>query len=138
MLSMAKPIKIKVLLRQFSLLMFNLRYIFLFVLLLDRGIAGIREMRHYNYPEGFEGRGQGKQQKKPITTTTTKNKTLWELSFRHAFYLVRVVRLADIHVAWLVYLACLHSHVLRAYCNIDTQFYSNFAFELNVNTLKLF
>ena len=62
MLSMAKPIKIKVLLRQFSLLMFNLRYIFLFVLLLDRGIAGIREMPHYNYPEGFEGRGEGQQQ----------------------------------------------------------------------------
>ena len=139
MLSMAKPIKIKVLLRQFSLLMFNLRYIFLFVLLLDRGIAGIREMPHYNYPEGFEGCGEGKQQQqKKTTTTTTKNKTLWELSFRHAFYLVRVVRLADIHVAWLVYLACLHSHVLRAYCNIDAQFYSNFAFELNVNTLKIF
>ena len=64
MLSMAKPIEIKVLLRQFSLLMFNLRYIFLFVLLLDRGIAGIREMPHYNYPEGFEGRGEGKQKKK--------------------------------------------------------------------------
>ena len=108
MLSMAKPIKIKVLLRQFSLLMFNLRYIFLFVLLLDRGIAGIREMPHYNYPEGFEGRGEGKQKKKTTTTTTTKNKTLWELSFRHAFYLVRVVRLADIHVAWLVY--------IRTYC----------------------
>ena len=55
MLSMSKPIKIKVLLRQFSLLMFNLRYIFLFVLLLDRGIAGIREMPHYNYPEGSKG-----------------------------------------------------------------------------------
>ena len=50
--------------------MFNLRYIFLFVLLLDRGIAGIREMPHYNYPEGFEGRGEGKQKK----TTTTKKK----------------------------------------------------------------
>ena len=110
MLSMAKPIKIKVLLRLFSLLMFNLRYIFLFVLLLDRGIAGIREMPHYNYPEGFEGRGEGKQKKTTTTTTTTttKNKTLWELSFRHAFYLVRVVRLADIHVAWLVY--------IRTYC----------------------
>ena len=35
-------------------------------------------------------------------------------------------------------LACLHSHVLRTYCNIDAQFYSNFAFELNVNTLKIF
>ena len=50
--------------------MFNLRYIFLFVFLLDRGIAGIREMPHYNYPEGFEGRGEGKQK----TTTTTKKK----------------------------------------------------------------
>ena len=109
-LEIAKPIKIKVLLRQFSLLMFNLRYIFLFVLLLDRGIAGIREMPHYNYPEGFEGRGEGKQKKKTTTTTTTttKNKTLWELSFRHAFYLVRVVRVADIRVAWLVY--------IRTYC----------------------
>ena len=27
-----------------------------------------------------------------------------ELSFRHAFYLVRDVRVADIHVAWLVYI----------------------------------
>ena len=63
MLSIAKPMKIKVLLRQFSLFMFNLRYIFLFVFLLDRLIAGIREMPHYNYPEGFEGRGEGKQTK---------------------------------------------------------------------------
>ena len=78
------------------------------MLLLDRGIAGIREMPHYNYPEGFEGRGEGKQKKTTTTTTTTKNKTLWELSFWHAFYLVRVVRLADIHVAWLVY--------IRTYC----------------------
>ena len=38
-----------------------------------------------------------------------------KLSFRHTF--VRVVRVADIHVAWLVYLAYLSSHVLRAYCN---------------------
>ena len=33
---------------------------------------------------------------------------LTELSFRHGFQLVRVVRLADIHVAWLVY--------VRTYC----------------------
>ena len=107
MLSIAKPMKIKVLLRQSSLFMFNLRYIFLFVFLLDRLIAGIREMPHYNYPEGFEGRGEGKQTK-TTTTTTTKNKTLWELSFRYAFYLVRVDRVADIRVAWLVY--------IRTYC----------------------
>ena len=42
-------IKIKVLLHQFSLLMFDLRYIFLFAVFLpDRGIAGIREMPRYN------------------------------------------------------------------------------------------
>ena len=75
MLSMAKPIKIKVLLRQFSLLMFNLRYIFLFVLLLDRGIAGIREMPHYNYPEGFEGREEGKQNKKKQQQQQQQQKT---------------------------------------------------------------
>ena len=33
---------------------------------------------------------------------------LTELSFRHGFQLVRVVRVADIHVAWLVY--------VRTYC----------------------
>ena len=40
-------------------------------------------------------------------------------TFRHAFYLVRDVRVADIRVAWLVYLACLRSHILRAYCNLE-------------------
>ena len=49
MLSIAKPIKIKVLLHQFSLLILNLPYIFLFTVFLpDRGIPGIREMPHYN------------------------------------------------------------------------------------------
>ena len=37
-----------------------------------------------------------------------KNKTLRELSLGHAFYLVRVVRVADISVTWLVY--------VRTYC----------------------
>ena len=37
--------------------------------------------------------------------------TIAEVSFRHAFYLVRDVRVADIRVAWLVYLACLRSHM---------------------------
>ena len=47
---------------------------------------------------------------------------LAELSFfPAAFYLVRVVRVADIGVAWLVYLACLPSHVLRAYCNFESK-----------------
>ena len=42
--------------------MFNLRYIFLFTeFLLDRGIAGIREMPHYNKPKGSEGHREGKQ-----------------------------------------------------------------------------
>ena len=33
---------------------------------------------------------------------------LTKLSFRHGFYLVRVVRVTDVHVAWLVY--------VRTYC----------------------
>ena len=42
MLSIAKPIKIKVLLHQFSLLMFNLHYIFLLTVFLpDRSIAAL-------------------------------------------------------------------------------------------------
>ena len=41
-----------------------------------------------------------------------------ELSFRHAFYFVRDVRVADIPVARL---ACLRSNLLRAYCNFESQ-----------------
>ena len=40
-----------------------------------------------------------------------------QLSFPHSLYLVRVV----IHVNWLVYLACLLSHVLRAYCSFESK-----------------
>ena len=46
---------------------------------------------------------------------------LAELSFRRAFNLVRVVRVADIRVAWLVYLTCLRLHVLRACCNFESK-----------------
>ena len=46
---------------------------------------------------------------------------LAELSFRHSFYLVRVVRVEDIRVAWLVYLDSLRSNVLRAYCNFESK-----------------
>ena len=134
MLSMAKPIKIKVLLRQFSLLMFNLRYIFLFVLLLDRGIAGIREMPHYNYPEGFEGRGEGKQKNNNNNNNNNKKQDAMG-AFFPACFLPCTSRSPGRYSRRL---ACLRSHVLRAYCNIDAQFYSNFAFELNVNTLKIF
>ena len=42
-------------------------------------------------------------------------------SLWHAFYLVRVVCVADICVAWLVYLTCLRSHILRAYCNFESR-----------------
>ena len=53
MLSIAKPIEIKVLLHQFSLLMFNLHYIFLFTVFLpDRSISVLplffREVPHCN------------------------------------------------------------------------------------------
>ena len=46
---------------------------------------------------------------------------LAELTFRHTFYLVRDVHVVDIRVAWLVYLACLRSHVLRAYFNFESK-----------------
>ena len=46
---------------------------------------------------------------------------LTELSFRHAFYVVRVVRVADILVALLSYFANLRSQVLRAYCNFESK-----------------
>ena len=46
---------------------------------------------------------------------------LAELSFRHAFYVVRDVGPADIRVLWLVHLAWLRSHVLRAYCNLKSK-----------------
>ena len=46
---------------------------------------------------------------------------LAELTFRHTFYLVRDVHVADIRVAWLVYLVCLRSHVLRAYFNLESK-----------------
>ena len=39
-----------------------------------------------------------------------------ELSFPHASYLVQDVRMADIRLAWLVYLPCLRYDVLRGYC----------------------
>ena len=103
-LEIAKPIKIKVLLRQFSLLMFNLRYIFL--LQSSQQTAALQafgKCRTIISPRGPKG-----AERENKTTTTTKNKTLWQLSFRHAFYLVRVVRVADIRVAWLVY--------IRTYC----------------------
>ena len=40
--------------------------------------------------------------------------------FRACFYLVRIVRVAHIRVPWLVYLACLRLHVLRAYCDFES------------------
>ena len=93
MLSIAKPIKIKVLLHQFSLLMFNLHYMFhVPVFLPDRGIAALphffRKCRTIFSPRGPKGA------KKENKKNNNKNNTLWELSFRHAFYLIRVVRVA--------------------------------------------
>ena len=46
---------------------------------------------------------------------------LAEISFQHAFTVVRLVRGADFLVAWLVHFACLRSHVLRAYCNFESK-----------------
>ena len=80
MLSTAKPIRIKVQRHQFSLLIFNFRYIFLFtVFLRDRGIAGIREMPHYSQPKGSEGRKEGKQQNKTRRCGSFLSSTLFTL-----------------------------------------------------------
>ena len=68
MLSIAKPIKVEVLLHQFSFLMLNLRYIFLFTVFLpDRAAlqAFGKCLTIYNQPTGSEGRKEGKQKNKP-------------------------------------------------------------------------
>ena len=46
---------------------------------------------------------------------------LAELSFPNASYLVQEVRMADIRLASLVYLACLRKHVLRSYCTFASK-----------------
>ena len=107
MLPAAKPIKMKVLLHQFSPLMLNLHYIFFFQSVVTRpphcSIAALFwEMPHYNQPKGSQERKEGKPKRKK------KHKTLWELSFQYAFYRVRVVRAAEIRVAQFVY--------VRTYC----------------------
>ena len=102
---------------QFSLLMVNLHYTFLFYSVLTRprhcSIAALfREMPHYIIAQGVPRAQRRKTKQK-------KNKTLWELSFRHAFYLIRVVRVADTSRSRR--LACLRSHVLRAYRNFESK-----------------
>ena len=114
MLSIAKPIKIKVLLRQFSLLMFNLRYIFLFtVFLLDCGIAGIREMPYYQITPGGP-KGAERENK----TKTKQNKQDAVGPFFPACFLPCKSRSRGRY--WRL-LACLHSLVLRAYCNFESK-----------------
>ena len=114
MLSIAKSIKIKVLLRQFSLLMFNLRYIFLFtVFLLDCGIAGIREMPYYQItPRGQKGAERENK------TKTKQNKQDAVGPFFPACFLPCKSRSRGRYWRLLV---CLHSLVLRAYCNFESK-----------------
>ena len=114
MLSIAKSIKIKVLLRQFSLLMFNLRYIFLFtVFLLDCGIAGIREMPYYQItPRGPKGAERENK------TKTKQNKQDGVGPFFPACFLPCKSRSRGRYWRLLV---CLHSLVLRAYCNFESK-----------------
>ena len=75
MLSIAKPIKTKVLLHQFSLLMFNLHYMFhSTVFLLDCGIAALPHFsgkcRSIFSPRGSKG---AKKENKKTTTTRCGN-----------------------------------------------------------------
>ena len=74
MLSIPKPIKIKVPLHQSSLLLFNLHYMFHFTVFLpDRGIAALPHFfgkcRTIFSPRG--PKGAKKENKKTTTTTTT-------------------------------------------------------------------
>ena len=105
MLSIAKPIKIKVLLHPFSLLMFNLHYMFhVTVFLPDLGIAAFphffRKCRTIFSPRA-QRRKTKKQQQHTVGT------------FFPACFLPYTSRSRR--------LACLRSHVLRAYCNFDSK-----------------
>ena len=111
MLSTAKPIKIKVLLHQFSLLMFNLHYMFLLTVFLpDRGIAALPQFfgkcRTIFSPRGPQGRKEGKQEEK-------KQQQHAVGTFFPACFLPYTSRSGR--------LACLSSHVLRAYCNFHSK-----------------
>ena len=75
MLSIAKPIKIKVLLHQFSLLMFNLHYMrLLTVFLPDHGIAALPHFfwkcRTIFSPRGPKGAKKENKTKKQYTVGT--------------------------------------------------------------------
>ena len=115
MLPAAKPIKMKVLLHQFSPLMLNLHYIFFFYSVVTRpphcSIAALFwEMPHYNQPKGSQERKEGKPKKKKTQDTVG------------AFFPVCFLpctscsRGGDSRR-----LVCLRSHVLRAYCNFESK-----------------
>ena len=89
MLSIAKPIKIKVLLHQFSFLMLNLPYIFLFTEFLPDRVAlqAFGKCRTIISPRGPKG---AKRENKKINQDT--------VGAFFSFYPVRVVRVADICV----------------------------------------
>ena len=133
MLSIAKPIKIKVLLRQFSLLML-IYVIYSFLCCYQTAaLLAFGKCRTIITPRGSKGAERENKTKKNNNNNNKKQDAMG--AFFPACFLPCTSRSPGRYSRRL---ACLHSHVLRAYCNIDAQFYSNFAFELNVNTLKLF
>ena len=106
MLSIAKPIKIKVLLHQFSLLMFKLQYMFhVTVFLPDLGIAAFphffRKCRTIFSPRAQRRKTKKQQQQHAVGT------------FFPACFLPYTSRSRR--------LACLSSQVLRANCNFDSK-----------------
>ena len=111
MLSIAKPIKIKVPLHQSSLLLFNLHYMFHFTVFLpDRGIAALphffgkcRTIFSPRGPKGAkkENKKQQQQQQHAVETFFPACFLPYTSRSRHFF--------------------CLSSHVLRAYCNFDSK-----------------
>ena len=116
MLPAAKPIKMKVLLHQFSPLMLNLHYIFFFYSVVTRpphcSIAALFwEMPHYNQPKGSQERKEGKPKKKKKTQDTVG-----------AFFPVCFLPCASCSRGGdSRRLVCLRSHVLRAYCNFESK-----------------
>ena len=110
MLSIAKPMKIKVLLHQFSFLMLNLRYIFPFTVFLpDRAaLQAFGKCRAIISPRGPKG---AKRETKKINQDAVG-------AFFPVCFLPCTSRSCG---RYLRHLACLHSYVLRAYCNFESK-----------------
>ena len=109
MLSTAKPIRIKVQMYQFSLLIFNFRYIFLFTVFLQTAaLQAFGKCRSIVSQRGTKG----------IKRENKKTKQDAVVAFFPARFLPCTSRSRGRYSRRL---ACLRSHVLRAYCNFKSK-----------------